>query len=63
MGVEVVSGVHHGEKKCECRWKDWMPNATMGIANGEELNKVVACRMTNDRHRVLDRVVSRLKME
>ena len=63
MGVEGVSRLHHGEQKRECRWKDWIANATVRIANGEELNKVVACRMTNDQRRVLDRGVTWLKME
>ena len=40
-----------------------MANVTVRIANGEGLDEVVACRMTNDWRRVLDRVVWRLKME
>ena len=63
IGIEWVSGVRHGEQKRECRWKDMTANATVEIANGEGLDEVVACRMTNDWRRVLDRVVWRLKME
>ena len=40
-----------------------MANATVRITNGEGLDEVVACRMTDDGYRVLDRVVSHLKME
>ena len=54
---------HHDGQKHGCRWTDGMAHVMLEIAGEEELDEVVACKMTVSQRKWWGRVVCQQKRE